>query len=246
MSNVYCKLPFSRTCSYTLILCEEYENVEEFIESFKICLSNSEGFSEISYGRIRNLINNSSTIDINERGLNNIRGENIVNEEQEDIINEERRENIIDEEQREDIIDEEQGENIIDEEQGENIVDEEQREDITNEEQRNAPQESMDIINEGDDNIEHNNIETIDLTNDNQIIIDIHRETIAQKKKRKKRRQQINSEATIQSQSNKSKFINVTAEDIVNATSNNRKKKKPSQNARSQIITRSMKVRNEN
>ncbi|GES99680.1 G2/M phase-specific E3 ubiquitin-protein ligase-like [Rhizophagus clarus] len=92
ISNVYCKLPFSRTCSYTLILCQDYENFDEFIESFKICLSNCEGFSELSYGRIKNLIDNPFLTEttVTERELN------IINEEQRENqeINEQNNANI--------------------------------------------------------------------------------------------------------------------------------------------------------
>ncbi|CAB5201749.1 hypothetical protein RhiirA5_426203 [Rhizophagus irregularis] len=231
--TIYNKLPFSRTCSYTLILCEEYENFEELVESFKISLYNSEGFSEISYNRIKNLVNNSSTIDINDRELNNIQRVDIINDEQDRDLNNIQRVNIINEEQEHEIV------------QRVNTINEEQQTDEQYEEQWNEPQESMDNVNgsnftnESNDS-EYNNMEIIDLTSNDQINIDIHRETIGQEKKRKKQKRLKNTKVTIQPQSNHDQFINVTAEDIANTSNGNRKKKKPTQNIRSRIYTRSM------
>lgn len=41
------------------MLYQDYNNFEEFVESFQISLSNSEGFSESSYRTIRSLVDHS-------------------------------------------------------------------------------------------------------------------------------------------------------------------------------------------
>ncbi|RIA84223.1 hypothetical protein C1645_832610 [Glomus cerebriforme] len=69
ISSVYNKLPFSRTCSYTLIFCQDYYNFKEFAKFFKISLFNSEGFSETSYRNIRNLVNNFKVTKINPNAI---------------------------------------------------------------------------------------------------------------------------------------------------------------------------------
>ncbi|GBB87304.1 hypothetical protein RclHR1_13730014 [Rhizophagus clarus] len=56
-SNIYCKLPSAKTYTNTLILCQEYENYKEFAESFEISLSNSKGFSKLSFKEFSRLIN---------------------------------------------------------------------------------------------------------------------------------------------------------------------------------------------
>lgn len=55
-NNIYNKLPYSSTCSCNLILCQDYNSKDEFYNCIKICIENSNDFSESGYRRITQTI----------------------------------------------------------------------------------------------------------------------------------------------------------------------------------------------
>ena len=213
------RLPYARTCAYCLILYQDYENKEDFLDDLKECLMNSQGFSETGSRRINGLIHSSlnhtpavnesanydnlfDSANINDEvnhgeefnqrptGESSIRGNNNRNSE-----------NFVD-------LTVNHGEEFNQRPTGESSMT------IRGNNDRNNSENFVDLTSDTDAN--RNFVEN-SVSNDNRVAIDIRRLTADQKKSKKQKRKtkKNNSNRIGRSNSNSHQFVEVTADEIV-------------------------------
>ena len=84
ITNIYNKLLYASTCTCNLVLCQDYNSREEFYECIRICIENSNDFSESGYRRITQLM---ETVDQNDVNANTNEWESYDNRSVIDLTN---------------------------------------------------------------------------------------------------------------------------------------------------------------